>query len=66
MKEQFTVVTVERHIKLKYGNNKARFAREMNVFPQQVTKWINKGFIIDQYENIYSKRRGAGNESVVD
>ena len=59
-KEQFTVVSVERHIKLRYGNNKARFARRMGVFPQTVTKWINKAFVIDQDENVYSKRKDRG------
>ena len=59
---QFTVTTIERHIKLKYGGNKARFARKMSAFPQQVTRWINCGFVIDQDENIYSKRKGRGND----
>jgi hypothetical protein len=58
-RQQFTVVSVERHIKLRYNGNKARFARRMGVFPQTVTKWVNKEFVIDQNENVYSKRKGA-------
>ena len=63
MKNQFTVISIERHIKLKYGGNKARFARRMDVFPQQVTKWIKKGFVIDQDECIYSKRKDRNHEA---
>lgn len=29
-----------------YGGNKAAFAKAQGVQPQQVTQWINKGFIV--------------------
>ena len=44
------------YIKYKYGGNKAAFARANGVQPQQVTQWVNKGFIVvDGF--LYSRKR---------
>jgi len=45
-KAQFVVVTISRHIKLRFKGNQAGFARSQGVLPQQVTKWINAGWVI--------------------
>lgn len=37
---------IEQHIEQHHGGNQAAFARAIGSSPQQVTKWINKGFII--------------------
>ena len=60
-KTQFAVVSVERYIKLRFANNKARFARHCNVFPQTVSKWIAAGYVIGD-GCIYSQRRKIGEE----
>lgn len=39
-----------------FGGNKSAFARHMGVNPQQVTKWINDGWIVDNHR-LYSPRR---------
>jgi hypothetical protein len=44
--KQFAVVSIDRYIKLKFSGNKAAFARSQGVVPQQVTKWINGGWVI--------------------
>lgn len=46
----------------KYHNgNKAAFAAAHDVLPQQVTKWVNRGFIVvDGY--LYSQRRYLGDK----
>ena len=44
------------HIKKKHGGNKAAFARANNMFPQSVSRWINKEyFLIDG--QLYGKVR---------
>lgn len=53
---QVTAITLERHIKLKFGNNKALFARCMLVNDTQVTKWINGKWIVAD-GRLYSPRR---------
>lgn len=44
------------YIKREFKGNKAEFARRMEVNPQQVTKWINDGWIVDGHI-LYSPRR---------
>lgn len=38
-----------------FGGNKAAFARHMNKTPQQVTKWVNGGWIVVNHM-LYSPR----------
>jgi plasmid maintenance system antidote protein VapI len=39
--------TLEQYIEKKHGS-KAQFARNLGVFPQQITRWINAGYkVID-------------------
>ncbi|MEJ5074354.1 hypothetical protein WH357_18760 [Enterobacter ludwigii] len=44
------------YIDLYFEGNKSAFARRMNVTPQQVTKWVNDGWIIIDGQ-LYSPRR---------
>lgn len=44
------------HIKTHHSGNQAAFAAAQGVKPQQVTQWINKGFIVVNGE-LYSPRR---------
>ncbi|MEN4541290.1 hypothetical protein ABEG79_22690 [Pantoea agglomerans] len=44
------------YIDLYFEGNKSAFARRMNVTPQQVTKWVNDGWIIFDGQ-LYSPRR---------
>lgn len=39
-----------------YGGSQAAFARALGVKPQQVTQWIDKGFIVVDHK-LYSHRR---------
>ena len=55
-KPQVTAITLDRHIKLKHGNNKASFAEAVGVKPQAVTKWINAKWIVAD-GRLYSPRR---------
>ncbi|MBA0176925.1 hypothetical protein [Pectobacterium carotovorum] len=61
---------IARHIDIYYGGVQAKFAKELGVNPQQVTKWIaNKYVIIDGI--IYSPLRSMeqfsrSNESIID
>ena len=43
---------IDRH----HGGNNAAFARSQNVMPQQITRWINQGFIVIG-NTLYSPRR---------
>jgi hypothetical protein len=56
IKTQFTAVTIDRFIKLKFGDNQAEFARAMSVTPQAVTKWINGKWIVANGQ-LYSPTR---------
>lgn len=44
------------YIATSFGGNKSAFARHMDVTPQQVTKWVNDGWIIVNH-TLYSPRR---------
>ena len=44
------------YISVEYSGNQAAFARDNNIRPQQVTEWINKGFIVVNGV-LYSPRR---------
>ena len=62
IKTQFAAVSLSRYIKLKFNGNKAAFARHMGVLPQQVTKWINGGWLVAD-EQLYSPRREVNKEN---
>ncbi|MCT6516533.1 helix-turn-helix domain-containing protein [Proteus vulgaris] len=49
-------MTLQEYIKLNYNGNNAEFARACEVKPQQITQWINKGFIVIDHQ-LYSPRR---------
>ncbi|WP_290012774.1 hypothetical protein [Proteus terrae] len=49
-------MTLQEYIKLHYNGNNAEFARACEVKPQQITQWINKGFIVVEHQ-LYSPRR---------
>ncbi len=49
-------MTLQEYIKLHYNGNNAEFARACEVKPQQITQWINKGFIVVG-DQLYSPRR---------
>ncbi|SMB46735.1 conserved hypothetical protein [Serratia proteamaculans] len=49
-------MTLTDYIASYFGGNKSAFARHMDVNPQQVTKWINDGWIVDNHM-LYSPRR---------
>lgn len=51
-------MTLIEYINTHYAGNKAAFAKEWGVKPQQVTKWINGDFIIVN-NKLYSYRRDA-------
>ncbi|HCF7883749.1 TPA: hypothetical protein NIU34_000917 [Klebsiella oxytoca] len=49
-------MTIEDYISLYFQGNKSAFARHMGVNPQQVTKWVNDGWIAKNH-TLYSPRR---------
>lgn len=49
-------MTIEEYISLHFQGNKSAFARHMEVNPQQVTKWVNDGWIVENH-TLYSPRR---------
>ncbi|MEX9850542.1 hypothetical protein [Providencia huaxiensis] len=49
-------MTLSEYINTHYAGNKAAFAKEWGVKPQQVTKWINGKFIVVNHI-LYSPRR---------
>lgn len=51
-----SVLKISDYIDLFFHNNKSEFARSMNVTPQQVTKWVNGGWVISGGK-IYSPKR---------
>jgi hypothetical protein len=44
------------YINKHYGGNKAAFARACDVLPQQITQWVNGGYIVVD-GTLYSPRR---------
>lgn len=49
-------MTLIEYIEKYYSGNQAAFAASCGVKPQQVTQWINKGFIVVEGA-LYSHRR---------
>ncbi|BEO75157.1 MULTISPECIES: hypothetical protein [Serratia] len=49
-------MTLTDYIAAYFGGNKSAFARHMAVNPQQVTKWVADGWIVDNH-TLYSPRR---------
>ncbi|MCK1117835.1 hypothetical protein MX040_00350 [Serratia marcescens] len=49
-------MTLTDYIAAYFGGNKSAFARHMAVNPQQVTKWVADGWIVDNHM-LYSPRR---------
>lgn len=47
------------YIAANFGGNQSAFARHAGVIPQQVTKWINAGWIVVDGK-LYSPRREIG------
>lgn len=50
--------TLEQYINKNYAGNKSKFGRSLPepVSPQQITQWINAGFVVVDHV-LYSKRR---------
>jgi hypothetical protein len=46
---------IEEYIKENFGGCKAKFARHIGKNPQQVTRWVNEGWIVIDHV-AYSKR----------
>lgn len=51
-------MSLTEYINLYFSGNKAEFARRMEVNPQQVTKWVNDGWIVEGHI-LYSPRRSV-------
>ncbi|EMY0636051.1 hypothetical protein AAIC24_001811 [Providencia rettgeri] len=49
-------MTLIEYIEIYYSGNQSSFAASCDVKPQQVTQWINKGFIVVDHI-LYSPRR---------
>jgi DNA-binding transcriptional regulator YdaS (Cro superfamily) len=47
---------LQAYINQRYQGNQAAFARAQGVKPQQISQWINKGFIVID-GSLYSHRR---------
>lgn len=54
--ESMKAITLEQYINQVHGGKKAEFARVTGILPQQVTKWINAGYIVVD-GCLYSKRK---------
>ena len=48
--------TLREYIEIKYSGSQRAFAKEQGVKPQQVTQWLDKGFIVVN-DVLYSPRR---------
>ncbi|EOH0527750.1 hypothetical protein ACLMVZ_002393 [Klebsiella aerogenes] len=48
--------TIDEYVDMYFNGNKSAFARHMGVNPQQVTKWVNDGWVVDNH-TLYSPRR---------
>ncbi|EMU5527938.1 TPA: hypothetical protein L8Q26_004832 [Klebsiella pneumoniae] len=49
-------MTIDEYVDYYFKGNKSAFARHMEVNPQQVTKWVNDGWVVDNH-TLYSPRR---------
>ena len=49
-------MNLQQYIDIYFSGNQAEFARNVGVRPQQVTQWINRGFIMFGGK-LYSPRR---------
>ncbi|MCD9436951.1 hypothetical protein LVA97_31415, partial [Klebsiella pneumoniae] len=50
--------TIDEYVDYYFNGNKSAFARHMEVNPQQVTKWVNDGWVVDNH-TLYSPRRSV-------
>ena len=55
-------MTLEKYITENYNGNKAEFARANDVMPQQVTRWINQGWLVIDH-TLYSPKRELATKS---
>lgn len=46
-------MTIDEYVDYYFNGNKSAFARHMEVNPQQVTKWVNDGWVVDNH-TLYS------------
>ncbi|APM54878.1 hypothetical protein WDT62_01225 [Klebsiella pneumoniae] len=51
-------MTIDEYVDYYFNGNKSAFARHMEVNPQQVTKWVNDGWVVDNH-TLYSPRRSV-------
>ncbi|EIV2274743.1 TPA: hypothetical protein ACHVWS_005256 [Klebsiella pneumoniae] len=51
-------MTIDDYVDYYFNGNKSAFARHMEVNPQQVTKWVNDGWVVDNH-TLYSPRRSV-------
>lgn len=51
-------MTIDEYVVYYFNGNKSAFARHMEVNPQQVTKWVNDGWVVDNH-TLYSPRRSV-------
>ncbi|HIA9766885.1 TPA: hypothetical protein ACWSP4_003100 [Klebsiella pneumoniae] len=51
-------MTIDEYVDCYFNGNKSAFARHMEVNPQQVTKWVNDGWVVDNH-TLYSPRRSV-------
>lgn len=51
-------MTIDEYVDYYFNGNKSAFARHMEVNPQQVTKWVNDGWVVDNHM-LYSPRRSV-------
>ena len=49
-------MSLTEYINIYFSGNKSAFARHMDVNPQQITKWVNDGWIIVNH-TLYTPRR---------
>lgn len=54
---------IKQHINDHHGGNQAAFARAIGSSPQQVTKWINRGFVVTECGWIVNPRIAKRDES---
>lgn len=57
-------MSIVEYIEIYFNGNKSEFARHMNVTPQQVTKWVNDGWIISD-GRLYSPKRNVSVDNIM-
>ena len=58
-------MTLEKYIENHFDGNKSEFAKAQNVHRQQVTRWVNEGFIVVSGQ-LFSPRRQLKNNGSKD